>query len=287
MAYWSPNSKLPLLLMSLAAMMLGALGFLAWQHFFPVSAASGWSYSVYLDNLPHVSALARDRQGVLYVSQELSQGRGILFKREDDGRLSAVLNGLSKPDGLASFGDGVAVTQEGGEQPVLWLHGGKVDTLFRGVNLEGIVGDGRHLYAIEDRPGDGRLLRFDSRTGEVSVLRDGLLESEGVAVCPDGQLYYAEKGRNWVKRFKPGGGDEIVMDRLKAPGFVLCDEEGLWVTEDLTHRARLLLLDKSGKTLIILKGLRSGQTILPLASGHFLVAEQGRGRVLEVWRSAD
>lgn len=282
----SPNSRLPLLLMSLAAMMIGALGFLGWQHFFPVTAASGWSYTVYLDNLPHVSALVRDRQGVLYVSQELSQGRGSLFRRATDGRLSEVLTGLSKPDGLASFGDGIAMTQEGGDQPVLWLHGGKVDTLFRGINLEGIVGDGHHLYAIEDRPGDGRLLRFDSRTGEVSVLRDGLLDGEGVAVCPDGQLYYAEKGRNWVKRFKPGG-DEIVIEHLKAPGFVLCDEEGLWVTEDLTHRARLLLLDKSGKMQIILKGLRSGQTILPLGAGHFLVAEQGRGRVLEVRHSSD
>jgi len=64
----------------------------------------------------------------------------------------------------------------------------------------------------------------------------------------------------------------------------MCNEEGLWITEDATHRARLLLLDRTGSLQTILRGLRSGQTVLPLAPGRLLLAEQGRGRILEVER---
>ena len=117
-----------------------------------------------------------------------------------------VLPGLSKPDGLAALGDGIVVAQEEGDHPVLWLHGGKAEALFPGRNVEGVAVDGRYLYAIEDRAGDGRLLRFDTSARMLTVLRDGLSEGEGVAVCPDGQLFYSEKGKGWVKRWRASTG---------------------------------------------------------------------------------
>lgn len=267
----------------LVAVLVG--GFFVWQHFAPVTVADGWSFRVYLDGIAHVSALAKDRDGALYISKELSHEQGILFSRAADGSLTQAVVGLSKPDGLVAFRDGVAISQEGGDLPVLWLHGGQMEVLFQGRSVEGLASDGQSLYAVEDRKGDGRLLRFDPLTRVLTVLRSGLSEAEGVAICPDGQLFYAEKGKHWVKRWQADGADDVlVLGQLNAPGFLMCNDEGLWITEDATHRARLLLLDRTGSLQTILSGLRSGQTVLSLAPGHLLLAEQGRGRVLEVER---
>ena len=273
------------MLSTVAALIVG-LGFLAWQRFYPVTAAEGWSYRVLVDDIPYVSALVKDRQGVLYVTQELKDERGSVFMLAADGTRSLVLGGLSKPDGLASLGGGIVVSQEAGDYPLLWLSGGKSEALFPGRSIEGIASDGHTLYAIEDRSGDGRLLRFDPASKQLTVLRDGLNEGEGIAVCPDGQLYYTEKTKHWVKRWRADGQDELVLSGLKAPGFLMCNEEGLWITEDATHLARLLLLDKSGSMQVILRHLRSAQTVLSLAPGHLLIAEQGRARVLELWHAS-
>ncbi len=273
--------------LALAALGASVLaGFPAWQHFYPVSAAEGWSYEVYLDELPQVSALAMDAAGALYISLERSNQRGSILRREVNGTLSQALLGLSKPDGLVAFRDGVAIGQEGGDLPVVWLHGGRSEVLFQGRNVESLASDGQVLYAIEDRAGDGRLLRFDPVSRVLTVLRDGLSEGEGVAVCPNGQLFYAEKKKHWVKRWQADGADPVVLENLNAPGFLMCNDEGLWITEDATHRARLLLLERSGKLHTILSGLRSGQTVLPLAPGRLLLAEQGRARVLAVQRKS-
>ena len=269
-------------LAALGIVLLG--GFFVWQHFYPVTAADGWTYRVYLDGIPQVSALAKDRDGTLYISKELGNERGLLFRRATSGSLTQAVVGLSKPDGLVAFHDGIAIAQEGGDLPVLWLHDGQTETLFQGRSVEGLASDGRYLYAIEDRPGDGRLLRFDPLTRVLTVLRSGLSEGEGVAVCPDGRLFYTEKGKRWVKHWQADGADVLVLEQLNAPGFLMCNDEGLWITEDSTHRARLLLLDRTGSLQTILRGLRSGQTVLPLAPGRLLLAEQGRGRILEVER---
>ena len=274
------------LLATLIGLLVSGLAFLAWQHLYPVSAGEGWSYRVYLDEVRLVSALARDTRGDLYVTQEMKAGNGLLFRLGSDGTRQQVVGKLSKPDGLAAWREGVAISQEEGEQPVLWLRDGRTETLFTGRSVEGLASDGQALYAIEDRPGDGRLLRYDALTKQVTVLREGLLEGEGVALCPNGELYYAEKGHRWIKRWRPQGDDQIVLDGLNAPGFIACTEDGLWVAEDATHRARLLLLDKGGVLHTVLSHLRSAQTLLALEPGRFLLAEQGRGRILEITRQA-
>jgi hypothetical protein len=40
----------------------------------------------------------------------------------------------------------------------------------------------------------------------------------------------------------PKGDDRVIAEGLNAPGFVQCTEDGLWITEDATHMARLLLV---------------------------------------------
>jgi hypothetical protein len=259
------------------------LSYSEWRQFYPATAATGWEVEVYRDQIPMVSALALDGRGDLYISQELSSGKGKILKLTADGRLTEILAGLSKPDGQVIFRGGLVTGQEGGKLPVLWLRNGETETLFEGNSVEGIATDGRVLYAIEDaRP--GRLLRFNPDSGELTVLREGLDDGEGVSLCPDGRLFYTEKRKGWVKQWQAKGPDIIVADGLNAPGFVQCTSDGLWITEDATHLARVLLLDTGGKLQVILTHLRSAQTLIPLAAGSYLLAEQGRKRILKLER---
>lgn len=266
-----------------SVVLLAVLVYFAWQHFFPATAGSGWSFTVYLDDVQMVSALAKDGEGVLHITHELNRQQGSLVKQMPDGTLKEVLAGLDKPDGLVAFQNGLLLTQEGGDYPVLWWHDGILDKLFDGKDIEGIDVDAQAIYAIEDIKSAGRLLRHDLSTGQTLVLRKGLQEAEGVAVCPDGRLFYSEKKQGWVKQYRPGETvDPVILTELKAPGFLMCNPEGLWIAEDATHGARLLLLDPSGNLRTILGHLRSAQMLLSLAPGHLLLAEQGRNRILDI-----
>src|SRR5262245_50593862 len=106
------------LLAAIALILLISAGVPAWRHLYPASAASGWSYRVYLDAIERVSALVPDGQGGLYISQEIQDGQGDILRATPDDRLSRVETGLSKPDGMVSYRGGVAFSQEQGEHPV-------------------------------------------------------------------------------------------------------------------------------------------------------------------------
>jgi hypothetical protein len=259
---------------------LTAGGFFSWQRFAPVAVADGWIYRAHENDIPHVSALILGTNAELYYSEELSDRNGRIIRRAADGSRHVVLAGLSKPDGMISYLGGIAITQEQGEFPLYWLHDGKTENLFVGRYLEGISTDGHYLYAIEDAKVDGRILRYDPDTREATVLRSGLSESEGIAVCPDGNVFYTEKQRNHIMRLQENGQDRIVLQNLNKPSFLFCDAEGLWITEDATHNSRLMLLGPDGHLQTIARRIRAAQAFLPLGDGRFLLAEQGRNRVL-------
>jgi sugar lactone lactonase YvrE len=267
-----------------AVLMLLAAGFPAWRHFAPVAMADGWAYRDYLKDIPRVSALAWGADGRLYVSEELPRGKGRIIRIAADGSRDDVVTGLSKPDGMARYRNGIALSQEGGELPLLWWRDGQASALFAGRQLEGVATDGHYLYAIEDVREDGRILRYDPDTRGVATLRSGLRQGEGIAVCPDGAIFYTEKKSNHVVRMMENGQDQVVQQELNAPGFLFCDADGLWITEDATHGARLLLLDPGGRLQVIASRLRSAQTLLPTGDGRFLLAEQGRNRILRIER---
>lgn len=272
-------------LLGLCTIAFIALGLSAWRHFCPVTASSGWDYGVFQDGITKVSALAYDGQTV-YASQELSGEKGKILGLHTDGNITELLTGLSKPDGQVMYRGGLVTGQEGGTLPVLWLHDGKAEALFEANNVEGITTNGRVLFAIEDMK-SGRLLRYEPESRSLSVLRDGLAEGEGLSLCNDGRLFYTEKAKGWVKQWQPEGQDKLVVDGLNAPGFVQCSDDGLWITEDATHGARLLLLDTSGSLQVILRHLRSAQAIVQIAPHHYLLAEQGRNRIIEIHRTND
>lgn len=264
-------------------LLVPGLAYPAWRHFYPVMSAPDWQSRVFQTDSARVSALALDTQGRLYISQEFASGEGTILKQNSDGSLETVLHSLSKPDGLASYGDGVAVSQESGQLLLLLLQGDKVEPLLASDNVEGIASDGHYLYFIEDKQ-RGRLRRYDPSTAQVVTLREGLEEGEGVTVCADGRLFYTEKKKGWIKQWQASGEDTLVQAGLDQPGFLLCSADGLWISEDSTHMARLLLLDPSGQLQVILQHLRSAQTLIAVAPGRYLLAEQGRKRILELKR---
>lgn len=75
----------------------------------------------------------------------------------------------------------------------------------------------------------------------------------------------------------PGGGQ-----RPAQPTFLLCDQRGLWISEDSTHRARLLRIDAQGQRHTVLTFLKAPQAIVPDGKGGYLLAEGGRDRVLRL-----
>ncbi|EZH84053.1 hypothetical protein AU05_13370 [Ectopseudomonas composti] len=274
-------------LLAAAALVAAALIFFSWQYFFPVQAASGWSYRVAYDGVQKAAGLARAPGGGILVSQELQDGQGSILLMQPDGEREVVVEGLSKPDGLLSARGGLVFSQESGDKPVSFLQGTRVSELFEGDQVQGLWDDGHYLYAIEDRKGNGRLWRYRWDDRKLSVVRDNLSETESITRCTDGRMLYSEKETGVIRELREDGRDPVVIEGLRNPTFMLCDEQGLWISEDSTHRARLLLVDAQGEQTTVLSFLKAPQAILPLESGRYLIAEGGRDRVLELSLNKD
>jgi hypothetical protein len=281
------NNKKPLRLLRLGAYLVGApclaaLGFFAWQSFYPVSAAGGWSVQVVHRDVPKAASLMPLPDGSLMISQELNNAKGSIVRILPDGTREVVVGNLSKPDGMVATRGGWVFSQESDNAPVSFLKDGVVTELFRGENVQGLWVEGDDLYAIEDRKPTGRLMRYRWSDQSLSVLRDQVQEGESIVRCTDGRMLYTEKKKGVVRELTDDGQDPVVLAGLNKPTFLMCDERGLWINEDSTHRARLLLVDPQGKQQTILSFLKAPQSIVPTGRGTYLLAEGGRNRVLEL-----
>ncbi|EKT4448908.1 SMP-30/gluconolactonase/LRE family protein [Pseudomonas putida] len=263
-------------------LLAATLGFFAWQSFYPVQAAAGWDVQVLHRDVAKAASLLPQADGSLLVSRELDDGRGSILKITATGDRVVVIDSLSKPDGMVAAQGGWVFSQEGGQAPVSLARHGQVTHLFDGESVQGLWNDGDHLYAIEDRKGNGRLMRYDWASGQLEVLRSGLTETEGLARCNDGRLLYTEKANGKVRALSDDGQDPVVAEGLRNPTFLFCDPRGLWVSEDNTHRARLLLIDADGVQHTMLTFLKAPQSIVADGKGGYLLAEGGRNRVLHL-----
>lgn len=174
------------------------------------------------------------------------------------------------------------ISQETGDAPVSFLKDGVVTELLRGENVQGLWVEGDDLYAIEDRKKNGRILRYRWSDQSLTVLRDNLHEGESIARCTDGRMLYTEKKKGVVRKLTDDHSDPVVLKGLNKPTFLMCDERGLWVNEDSTHRARLLLIDPQGRQQTILSFLKAPQSIVRIGDGTYLLAEGGRDRMLKL-----
>ncbi|BBH46417.1 SMP-30/gluconolactonase/LRE family protein [Pseudomonas sp. KU43P] len=265
-----------------AAVLTATLGFFAWQSFYPVQASNGWDVAVVHRDVAKAASLLVQADGSLLVSRELDDGRGSILKITAQGERVVLIDKLSKPDGMVAAQGGWVFSQEGGRAPVSLSRDGQVTHLFEGDSVQGLWNDGDYLYAIEDRKGNGRLMRYAWASGQLEVLRSNLTETEGLTRCADGRLLYTEKGAGKVRALAEDGQDPVVVEGLRNPTFLMCDQRGLWISEDSTHRARLLRVDADGTQHTVLTFLKAPQAITPDGKGGYLLAEGGRNRVLQL-----
>jgi len=270
-----------------AALLTATLGFFAWQSFYPVQASNGWSVEVLHTDVAKAASLLPQADGSLLVSRELDDGHGSILKITSQGERVVLIDNLSKPDGMVAAQGGWVFSQEGGQAPVSLSRDGQVTHLFEGDSVQGLWNDGDYLYAIEDRRGNGRLMRYQWASGQLDVLRSGLTETEGLARCADGRLLYTEKGTGKVRALSDDGQDPVVVEGLRHPTFLMCDQRGLWISEDNTHRARLLRVDADGTQHTVLTFLKAPQSIVADGKGGYLLAEGGRNRVLQLTPPAE
>ena len=263
-------------------LIVATLGFFAWQSFYPVQAADGWQVQVLHRDVAKAASLLPQADGSLLVSRELDDSKGSILKITASGDRVVLIDNLSKPDGMAAVKGGWVFSQEGGHAPVSLSRDGQLTELFDGESVQGLWNDGDHLYAVEDRKGNGRLMRYDWASGKLDVLRAGLTEAEGLTRCADGRLLYTEKGSGNVRALADDGRDPVVVQGLSHPTFLMCDERGLWISEDNTHRARLLRVDAKGIQHVVLTFLKAPQSIVADGKGGYLLAEGGRDRVLQL-----
>ena len=124
----TPNPRRPLLWgLSLTGLLVVAtLGFFAWQSFYPVSAATGWSVQTVHRDVPKAASLMPMPDGSLMISQELNDAKGSIVRIHPDGRRDVVVGNLSKPDGMFATHGGWVFSQETGNAPVSFLKDGVV-----------------------------------------------------------------------------------------------------------------------------------------------------------------
>ncbi|MFJ4158172.1 hypothetical protein ACIPZF_25695 [Pseudomonas sp. NPDC089752] len=274
-------------LVSTCALLSATLGFFAWQSFYPVQASNGWDVEVLHRDVAKAASLLPQADGSLLVSRELDDGHGSILKITAQGERVVLIDNLSKPDGMVAAQGGWVFSQEGGHAPVSLSRDGQVSHLFDGESVQGLWNDGDYLYAIEDRNGNGRLMRYQWASGQLEVLRSGLTETEGLTRCADGRLLYTEKGTGKVRALSDDGQDPVVVEGLRHPTFLMCDQRGLWISEDNTHRARLLRVDADGTQHTVLTFLKAPQSIVADGKGGYLLAEGGRNRVLRLTPPAE
>lgn len=284
------NSKHPLVLsikflfLFLIFATICTVGFFLWQQYYPVVAAKKWQYRVLQTDIEKASALFQQEDGSLIVAEELNKNRGRIIHIANDNTRTVLFENLDKPDGITPFNGGIVFSQEGGVYPVSFYKDGKLETLFVGTNVQGLIADGQYLYAVEDRGKNSQILRFDSKTKKLGTIRSDLDEAETLAICPNGLKFYNEKGQSRVRLLSENGIDPIVLNYTKTryPSILKCDENGLWISEDSTHHARLLLLKPNGKLKVILSYLKAPQQLLKVGVNKYILAEGGRDRILEI-----
>lgn len=154
-----------------SGLLAATLGFFAWQSFYPVQAATGWDVEVLHRGVTKAASLLPQADGSLLVSRELDDGRGSILKITATGERVVLIDNLSKPDGMVAAQGGWVFSQEGGLAPVSLSLDGQVTRLFDGESVQGLWNEGNYLYAIEDRKGNGRLMRYDWSSGQLDVLR--------------------------------------------------------------------------------------------------------------------
>lgn len=261
---------------------------LAWQRFMWVTTTEGWHYTVVQENMNRITSLARLPEGdvVATLSPKQKAGgpaEGQLIQLENANTSYRVLaTQLHKPDGLLAYDGGIVATQEWPNQPVLYWYEGEMKSLMDLNAAESIAITAKGKWLIVEDSANGRLLEIDPETHQQKTLYQGFEAGEGVCIGRDHRIFILDNKRNELLEFV-NGDMKSIADGLYHPGFLLCTDDGIWITEDVTSRGRLWFYDYA-KLQVIAHHLHSPQGVLLEKDHSILVAEQGRSRLLRFMR---
>lgn len=245
-----------------------------------VQSSRPWRFRVFAERLPAVDDIAIRRDGGVYVTQSLADGRGRVLRLRGT-TADIVVNELESPRGLLIKKQSLYVTEQVDDGRVL-----EIDLISRKRRMFENLFNPEHIAKLAD--GDivvtenainGRLMRL-LPSGAVEVILSGLNSPQGLSVAVDGTIYVGESGTGRVLAYK-GGELNVVVDDLDELGQVEVAPDGaLWITE-IGNPGRLLRL-RDGALETVLTGLKEPRGVAALENGTVLVAEQARERILLV-----
>ena len=99
---------------------------------------------------------------------------------------------------------------------------------------EGPVWDGEHLYFTHIQA--SRIMRYDPKSGAITVWREGTNRTNGLAFDPQGRLFGCCSGGRSVVRFDPDGKNVTIANaaegkKLNTPNDLAIDRKGrIWFT---------------------------------------------------------
>ena len=99
---------------------------------------------------------------------------------------------------------------------------------------EGPVWDGEHLYFTHIQA--SRIMRYDPKTGEITVAREGTNRTNGLCYDGKGNLFGCSSGGRSIVRFDADGKNTVITDnlggkKLNTPNDLAVDRKGrIWFT---------------------------------------------------------
>jgi sugar lactone lactonase YvrE len=136
---------------------------------------------------------------------------------------------------------------------------------------------------------NGRVLKFDPKTGKTALFANGMTFPNGIAIGTDGSVFVVETGAYRVWRFSPDGKDRsVILDAL--PGFPdninLALDGTLWLGLISPRHALIDKLDDSPAIRQAILRLPAKMKPAPSRYG-FVLRMRGDGQVIETLQDPD
>lgn len=146
------------------------------------------------------------------------------------------------------------------------------------------------LLELMEHGGTGRLLAYDPSTKKTTIIREGYVFSNGVALTESGDILVNETGTYQVHRVSPNGDSRVIMDNL--PGFPVNINRGPKLADGTETfllglvSQRSAWLDKNSNNLMARKiAMRLPAFLRPQAVNYGLIIQiDGEGRVIQTWQ---
>ena len=146
------------------------------------------------------------------------------------------------------------------------------------------------LLELMEHGGTGRLLAYDPEAKTTSIIREGYVFSNGVAVTESGDILVNETGTYQVHRVSPNGDSRVIMENL--PGFPdninrgprLADGTETFLLGLVSQRSKWLD-DNSDNVGVRKMAMRLPEFLRPKSVSYGLIIQiDGEGNVLKTWQ---